>query len=184
MKFIIQMTPDEYEKRALSEIQKAAPAFSDIKIVHQERIIAHDGTYKLDGTVSFKMFFGIDIKIVVECKQHSNPVERADVQVLHDKISSLGAHKGILFSTAGFQSGAIQYARTHGIALIYMADGATDAIVCSADPPPLIDQPEYVAWWIEANEAGSTLLTRCNGAANPIVGWLRNQNEENTGKSP
>ena len=47
---------------------------------------------------------------------------REKVVILNDKLKSLGAQKGILLSTSGFQSGAIQYAKVHGIALIRVED--------------------------------------------------------------
>lgn len=41
-------------------------------------------------------------------------------------VQSLGAQKGILISTSNFQSGAIEYAKTHGIALIQMTEAGTN----------------------------------------------------------
>ena len=41
---------------------------------------------------------------------------------MNDKIRSLGAHKGIIISTCGFQSGAYEYAKKHGIALLQIVD--------------------------------------------------------------
>ena len=42
----------------------------------------------------------------VECKHDKSRVKRDRVQELWAKIQSVGAHKGILFATAGFHSGA------------------------------------------------------------------------------
>jgi hypothetical protein len=47
------------------------------------------------------------------------------VQVLHAKMVSTGAQKGMLFSIAGFQAGAVEYATVHSIALIHMARGSS-----------------------------------------------------------
>jgi restriction system protein len=51
------------------------------------------------------------------------PVEREDVQVLADKLRAVGAQKAILFATNGFQRGALEYARAHGIALVRVIEG-------------------------------------------------------------
>jgi hypothetical protein len=56
-------------------------------------------------------------------------VKRDRVQELWAKIQSVGAHKGILFATAGFQSGAIEFAKSHGIALVEIADGRSSYVV-------------------------------------------------------
>jgi len=42
--------------------------------------------------------------------------------ILADKVKSLGAHKGILISTSGFQRGAYEYAVKHGIALLQIVN--------------------------------------------------------------
>lgn len=60
--------------------------------------------------------------MIAECKRYTNPVNREKVVILADKVKSLGAHKGILISTSGFQSGAHEYAKKHGIALIQILD--------------------------------------------------------------
>ena len=38
----------------------------------------------------------------------------------------MGAHKGVLVATSAFQSGAIEFARTHGIALVTVTEGRFD----------------------------------------------------------
>nr|WP_249671834.1 restriction endonuclease [Pseudomonas syringae] len=55
---------------------------------------------------------------MIECKKYRNAVERELVQVLQDKVRSVGAHKSMLFTTTEFQSEAVKYAKAHGIALV------------------------------------------------------------------
>ena len=55
--------------------------------------------------------------VLIECKKQSRSIEREIVATLDGKLRSIGAQKGILISTAGFQGGAVQYAKIHGIAL-------------------------------------------------------------------
>jgi hypothetical protein len=40
--------------------------------------------------------------------------------VLEQKLQSTGSQKGMIFSTSPFQSGAIEFATAHGIALVHV----------------------------------------------------------------
>jgi hypothetical protein len=88
----------------------------------QDRIEGVDGRYVFDVTVRFR-FAGADYLTVIEAKMHKNPIKRQLVQTLHSKAQSVGAHKGILVSTARYQSGALEFAKTHGIALVTLTEG-------------------------------------------------------------
>jgi hypothetical protein len=61
--------------------------------------------------------------VLVEAKLHKNPVKRELVQVLHQKVQSVGAHKGLMVSTAPYQTGAVIFAKAHGIALVTVTEG-------------------------------------------------------------
>lgn len=71
--------------------------------------------------------------------------------MLNHKVRSTGTQKGMLFSIAVFQEGAIQYADVHGIALVQLADGDTKCLTKSdgprTPPPPWATIPTYVGWW-------------------------------------
>lgn len=66
-----------------------------------------DGTYVIDVTVRFRLL-GADFLMLFECKRHTSPVKREDVQVLKDKLRSTGAHKGVVVAASGFQRGALE----------------------------------------------------------------------------
>jgi len=74
-----------------------------------------DGSYVIDVTARFSAM-GASFLVLIECKHERRKVERQAVQVLHAKMVSTWAQKGMLFSVAGFQSGAVEYATVHGIA--------------------------------------------------------------------
>lgn len=117
------ITPIEFEKyckeilMAYAEKEKLV----NFSITHDAKIVAQDGTYQIDIYATF-VALGVQFKVLCECKQYSSAINREKVVILADKIRSIGAHKGILLSTSGFQSGAIQYAKEHGIALIQVFD--------------------------------------------------------------
>ncbi len=59
----------------------------------------------------------VDHLVVVECKHWSKPVRRANVDALATTLRDVNASRGIIFSTSGFQAGAIAQARFDGIDL-------------------------------------------------------------------
>ncbi|KVT51904.1 hypothetical protein WK55_25890 [Burkholderia ubonensis] len=75
----------------------------------------------------------IDVKIVrrsrfhrfttlVECKRWKEPVGRNRIDVLASSIEALGANNGAIFTTTGFEEGAIAYAKGKGIELFVVRD--------------------------------------------------------------
>jgi restriction system protein len=93
-------------------------------VTQDVKVEAYDSTYQMDVLAKFQAIAGAEFIVLIECKKYRNAVERELVQVLHDKVRSVGAHKGMLFTTTGFQSGAVKYARVNGIALVSIIDGA------------------------------------------------------------
>jgi restriction system protein len=120
-------------------------------------------------TVRFDQL-GAHFLVLVECKDHSRPVEREDVQVLADKVRAAGAQKGMLFSTNGFQRGAVEYARSHGVALVRVIEGAltyesrglpVDGL--RPEPPPWAKIPPFVGqliWLADNGNVRTSLLER------------------------
>jgi restriction system protein len=107
----------DFELEVKSLLQSAIGAGLIFTVKHREVLDGFDGTYEIDLTVRFTAL-NVDFITLVECKKHKYAIKRETVQILNDKIKSTGAHKGILFSTSGFQKGAIDYAVLHGIALV------------------------------------------------------------------
>ena len=66
----------------------------------------------------------MDFLVLFECKRHKSPVKREHVMVLHAKLQSTGAQKGVIVAASGFQSGALEYAQAHGIACVRLVDDA------------------------------------------------------------
>lgn len=149
------ITPIEFEllvKEYLTELGKELKSFDAI---HNKIIERIDGNYQIDVYAEFS-FLGADFKLLIECKKHKNKIKRETVQLLYDKIRAIGAHKGMIFSTSGFQDGAFKYANEHGIALIRVIEGKYTYFTKGADspnfePPPWADIPKYVGEFIDRN---------------------------------
>lgn len=100
------------------------------------------------------MALNVDFLTLVECKRYRAPVDREKVQALLSKMQSVGAQKGILFSTSGFQSGAIEFAQIHGIALVELVDRRSTYLTKSLENDDLLPWPQVpnfiprIAGWL------------------------------------
>lgn len=154
------LSPVEYERAVADLVQDAGHEVADWQVAHLDPVEGVDGTYIIDVTVRFRLM-GADFLMLFECKRHASPVKREHVQVLMDKVRSTGAHKGVVVAATGFQRGALEYARTHGIACVRLLDEAWTYE--SRDLTPVTRQPtgSYVAYARELTEQGyrNTLLT-------------------------
>lgn len=132
---VASISPTEFEKLCLEILKGYAEVehLSDFSIQHNVCIPADDGTYQIDVYARF-IAMGVEFKVITECKRYSAPVTREKVAVLNDKVRSLGAHKGIMISTCGFQSGAYEYAKKHGIALLQIIDRNVMHVMNAAKP--------------------------------------------------
>lgn len=146
----ISVTPQEYELEVRKILDASGVSLIEYYSSHLEPVNGVDGEYIIDVVARFT---ALDVKFVVlvECKHHKRKVERKDVQILHSKLRSVGAQKAILFSVSGFQDGALEYAKVHGIALAQFSNGSTSwftrSIGSPSPPPPWAGIPQYVAWW-------------------------------------
>ena len=144
---VCSMTPTEFELHCMEILRGYAeeeklPAF---KIEHDVKLTASDGTYQIDVYATYTAL-GAEMKILAECKQYKKRVGRDKVEVLESRLRSLGAQKGILLSTAGFQSGAIDFAKAHGIALVQVFDTHEKWYSHSGGPDEVIDEDDPIVY--------------------------------------
>ncbi len=114
------MTPEQFEMDVRDWIKTSLEmvSFQVMEVSHLGPIEGFGGTYKIDVLVKIQILEGALIIILVECKHLNRPVKRDEMQVLASKIQDVGAHKGIVFSSSGYQAGALNYAKKHGIAAV------------------------------------------------------------------
>ena len=117
-----QITPTEYELFVKEFLIDQGQGLQNFTIKHNIISNQKDGDYQIDVYAEFKSL-DVSFKVLIECKKHKDPIKREVVQLLFDKIRATGSHKGIIFSTSVFQSGAVTFAQEHGIALVTMVDG-------------------------------------------------------------
>lgn len=148
------LTPEEFEQEVRRFLDARALGVSGYHSEHREVLAGVDGEYEIDIVVRFTAL-DVEFAVLVECKHHKNPVKREALQAFHSKIQSVGAHKGVVFSTSGFQSGALEFAQTHGIATVQLADGRssyfTKAYGQEFEPPSWL--PRFAAWLLAEHSA-------------------------------
>ncbi len=175
---ILDMTPEEFEKHSLLILTEKTKGLENVRIVHDKHIKAHDGNYQLDGYIEFEVM-GVLYKSIVECKHYKKPISREIVQKLYDNLRATGAQKGILISSSNFQSGAIQYAQEHGIALIQLTEAGEDYstrsrlnVVMMHSRTPYNDGIPYIGVLQQQNDIGisCSYLTKCSDA---LASFLR-----------
>ena len=111
------MTPTEYEIFVQRVIQEL---LSDPKnVVHHQKVyVGRVSQRKIKIDVSFEHeIIGAKILFLVECKKYSNMVTVDDIEEFHSKCDDIGAHKGLVVTTVGFQKGCYKVAAGRGIAL-------------------------------------------------------------------
>lgn len=142
------ITPTEFELLIKEYLEEAGKDLKSFQVIHDVKINRIDGEYQIDVYAELEVL-GAVIKILVECKRHQDRIKREVVQLLFDKIRATGSHKGMIFSTSGFQEGAVLYAKEHGIALVRVIDSKYTFETKSLSsknfaPPSWLNRPKYV----------------------------------------
>jgi hypothetical protein len=160
------MTAADFEGFVRDLFAQTAPLVDELRVTLHDRVTGSDGVYDFDAAVRYE-WGGLAFLVVVEAKHHTNPIKREVVQVLHAKMQSVGAQKGVVVSTAPYQRGAVQYALAHGIALVKVTEGRFTLVVKSARPtlPPsraaagALGIPTFVGHCLSAGDKPGTFST-------------------------
>jgi restriction system protein len=158
----LKLTPREFELAVKELIRRAGLGLLSFEVQHLETLQGTDGNYTIDVTARFEEL-GVNFLVLIECKRHKDTIKRSDVQIMHDKLRSLGAQKGMIFSASEIQRGAINYASKHRIALIQLIEGELTYFTkplggIQHKPPSWADLPKY-AGYIVRPEGKSTQYT-------------------------
>ncbi len=127
---------DEYEQFTQKIINELVGVTVHHQKVYKGRVSQRD--IKVDVSFNYTIA-GSDLLFLVECKCYNHAVPVDDVEEFHSKIDDIGAHKGIMVTTIGFQKGTIKTAEGRGIALALLTKerqkGELVYIVNAASPP-------------------------------------------------
>ena len=96
---------DDYERF----VQQVMASLVGVTVHHKRVYTGRLSHRDIEIDVSFNYdVAGADLLFLVECKCYRHAVPVNDVEEFHSKIDDIGAHKGILVTTKGFQDGAVR----------------------------------------------------------------------------
>ena len=139
-----EISPAEFELFVTELLGSVSPLVEGLEVTLHDRISGVSGAYDFDATVRFSLG-GLQFLVLVGAKRHRNPIKRELVQVLHAKLQSVGAQEAAMIATAPYQSGALEYAKTHGIAACYRDGRAVHVRDEGGDKPPAMSREEAAA---------------------------------------
>lgn len=175
----IRIAPEEYEKQVVSWLRSAGQELQGFTVNHLRRVRGNGGEYSIDGWAEFEVFGGVKICVLVECKRHKRPVERDVILGVQAKAQAVGAQKSIVFSTSGFQRGAVEFATSVGIALIIFVDGkltyATRSRVPISKEGYPNDLPEFAGQMIQSEGNRTLIMNIADDCTNPLAEWLMSE---------
>lgn len=130
--------------------QQVLSSLVGVTVHHQRMYTGRISQRDIKVDVSFNYTIaGADLLFLVECKCYAHSVTVDEVEEFHSKIDDIGAHKGIMVTTVGFQEGAVKTARGRGIALALLTTehqpGELQYVVNSAAPPK--PMPSNEGFW-------------------------------------
>jgi len=172
----VTISPEDYEKQVVSWLSSAGAQLPKFSVSHLEKVPGLGGEYSLDGWATFEIFEGTKISVLIECKRHGRAVERDLVHVVHSKAQAVKAQKAIIFSTSGFQSGAVEFASSVGIALVVFVSGQMTYETRSAEPvlessyPP--DLPAFAGQFVRTSGTKTTISYLADDRLCPLLDWL------------
>ena len=112
----------------------------------------------------------------MECKRWRRPVERDHLLALAMKVQDTASHKGMVCSTAGFQRGALEFAKSKGIATLILTGGSANYFTRSLGPdralPTRSAFPPYGAWFVTRGETGVSRSWVASDLLDPIIDWI------------
>lgn len=171
----VEVTPEAYEIQVVSWLSCAGAGLPKFSVEHLKKVPGNGGEYSIDGWVEFEIFEGSKISVLVECKRHRRPIERDIVLGVHAKASAVGAHKSIIFSTSGFQSGAVEFASSVGIALVVFGSGKMTYETRSREPlserKHPYDLPRFAGKLISISEGKTTISYVAEDRIAPLSDW-------------
>ena len=176
------ISPAQFEALVLEWLRLASKRqHQNITATHLGVVHGEGGEYKVDVLVTFTALGGAGFTVLVECKHQGRPLEREDVMVLESKHRDVNAQKAIIFSTSGFQSGALEFAATKHIASVTVVDGSwlyeTKSFDAKpAEPPPWVHFDRYAGLRVRTSDSADiSCHTIESGRVDALEEWLADE---------
>jgi hypothetical protein len=103
-----------FEEAVASFLQALEPG---AKVTHDVRLPDRDTgrPRQRDVWIEAMLFRNLPVNILVSCKRWSTKIDEQDMDAFIGELGSSGAHKGVVYSYAGFSGPAIEKAKARGI---------------------------------------------------------------------
>ncbi len=115
------MQPKEYEE-FVAAVCRELLSCDGVKVFRDKEFVGRVSHRTIKADVSFEMsVLGTNVLFIAECKCYKSRVHVGEVEEFNSKLQDIGGHKGIMFTTVGYQTGAVKAARGFGIALAQLS---------------------------------------------------------------
>ena len=173
----VAIAPEKFEKLVVGSLQATDHKLENFVVTHRKKLGGSGGDYEFDAVVEFSALCGAQFTILVECKRHSRPVEREVINALYAKLQDVAANKAMVFSTSGFQSGAIEYATSKNIALLSFEESSfrylTRNVNLLGTSPPWANLPAYVGFFVSSTKGGGISRRTIGTKKNDVLSrWI------------
>jgi hypothetical protein len=107
-----------YEKfvRSIMQALLNAQGLDSVAVQHDVHVPGFSGAPQVDVYWEYRLG-GMRHRVVIDCKCYGETVEVGNVRELKGVLDDMPGVLGMLATTIGYQSGAVDYAKTHGIGL-------------------------------------------------------------------
>ena len=120
------MNSEDYEI-FVKEVFEELLEDKSVKVYHLKEYTGKVSKRIIKIDISFEtQVLGTQILFLVECKHYKNRIDVGEVEEFYSKLNDIGAHKGIMVTTIGYQEGAIKTAKGRGIALVTLSVEASE----------------------------------------------------------
>lgn len=93
-----------------------------VKVEHDVTLIGKSGAKRQIDVFVTQISKLHKFTTLIECKRWKKPVTRQVIDVLYASIDDLNASKGVIFTTKGYEKGAIEYAKSKNIDIFIVRD--------------------------------------------------------------
>lgn len=94
----------------------------EVTVQHDVTLVGKSGAKRqIDVFVTQKTKLH-EYNTIIECKRWKKPVTRQVVDVVFSSVEDLNASKGVIFTTKGYEEGAVEYARNKDIDIFIIRD--------------------------------------------------------------
>lgn len=109
------------------------------KVEHDVKLEGKDGPRQIDVLITSEIA-GMKIKTIIECKDYKGRVSVGVVDSLHSVMQDVNANKGVLVSSNGFSSTAINKAKRLGISLYTAHEALSEKWKIDIEIPVLVTE--------------------------------------------